>query len=104
MKRGRQFRIANCEFDEQRGHGETGRKFRIANCEHDQQREPENRRTGETEPRGRSDDSLVSKNPAHRDIRNLDLTPLDLFGTMGPTDRTPKRRKSGGRSDGAASR
>ncbi len=38
-------------------------------------------------PKGTRRESLVSADPAQIDPRNLDLTPLDRFGTMGPTDR-----------------
>jgi len=37
-------------------------------------------------PRGTRTDTLVNKNPANLDARNLDLTPLESFGTMGLDD------------------
>ncbi|MDX1709426.1 MAG: molybdopterin-dependent oxidoreductase, partial [Desulfobacterales bacterium] len=36
-------------------------------------------------PKGTQMDTLVGKNPANLDTRNLDLTPLKKFGTMGLT-------------------
>jgi DMSO/TMAO reductase YedYZ molybdopterin-dependent catalytic subunit len=38
-------------------------------------------------PKGTKRESLVSEDPARLDTRDLELTPLDRFGTMGPTDR-----------------
>jgi DMSO/TMAO reductase YedYZ molybdopterin-dependent catalytic subunit len=37
-------------------------------------------------PRGTKRESLVSRNPAELDARNLEVTPLKDFGTMGLTD------------------
>jgi len=37
-------------------------------------------------PKGASRDSLIDQNPAALDTRNLELTPLKEFGTMGLTD------------------
>jgi sulfoxide reductase catalytic subunit YedY len=37
-------------------------------------------------PKGTRVDTLVNKNPAHLDTRNLDLTPLEEFETMGLDD------------------
>jgi DMSO/TMAO reductase YedYZ molybdopterin-dependent catalytic subunit len=37
-------------------------------------------------PKGTRMDTLVSKNPANLDTRNLDLTPVEAFGTMGLSD------------------
>lgn len=37
-------------------------------------------------PKGTRMDSLVGKNPATLDTRNLDLTPMQEFGTMGLSD------------------
>jgi sulfoxide reductase catalytic subunit YedY len=37
-------------------------------------------------PKGFSKSKLKDMNPAHVDPRNLDLDPIDKFGTMGPTD------------------
>lgn len=37
-------------------------------------------------PRGTSRDALIDKNPGHLDPRNLDLTPLKEFETMGLSD------------------
>ncbi len=36
--------------------------------------------------KGTRPESLIHENPAALDTTNLDLTPLDRFGTMGPTD------------------
>ena len=38
-------------------------------------------------PKGTPRESLISKDPAHYDPRNLDITPIEQFGTMGTTDR-----------------
>jgi DMSO/TMAO reductase YedYZ molybdopterin-dependent catalytic subunit len=37
-------------------------------------------------PKGTKRESLVDENPAHLDARNLEITPLSEFGTMGLTD------------------
>jgi sulfoxide reductase catalytic subunit YedY len=37
-------------------------------------------------PRGTKMDDLIHRNPADLDNRNLDLTPVKAFGTMGQTD------------------
>jgi len=37
-------------------------------------------------PKGTRMDTLVGKNPADLDTRNLDLTPVEAFGTMGLSD------------------
>ena len=37
-------------------------------------------------PRGTKRESLVRRNPAELDARNLEVTPLKDFGTMGLTD------------------
>jgi len=37
-------------------------------------------------PEGSKKDELKNMNPAEIDNRNLDIDPLDKFGTMGPTD------------------
>jgi len=37
-------------------------------------------------PKGTERESLVSKDPSLLDTRNLEITPLREFGTMGPTD------------------
>ena len=37
-------------------------------------------------PKGHRMDSLVGKNPANLDTRNLDLTPVQAFETMGLDD------------------
>jgi DMSO/TMAO reductase YedYZ molybdopterin-dependent catalytic subunit len=37
-------------------------------------------------PKGTRMDTLVGKNPANLDTRNLDLTPVEAFGTMGVSD------------------
>jgi len=37
-------------------------------------------------PKGTRADTLINKNPANLDTRNLDLTPLEAFGTMGLDD------------------
>ena len=37
-------------------------------------------------PRGTKRESLIDKNPSDLDTRNLDITPLQDFQTMGPTD------------------
>lgn len=37
-------------------------------------------------PRGTNPKTLVGKNPAELDARNLEITPLKEFGTMGQTD------------------
>ena len=37
-------------------------------------------------PKGTRMDSLIGKNPAHLDTRNLDLTPVEAFETMGLDD------------------
>lgn len=37
-------------------------------------------------PKGTKRGSLIEKNPAQLDTRNLEITPLKEFGTMGPTD------------------
>lgn len=37
--------------------------------------------------KGTKPESLIHENPAALDTTNLDITPLDRFGTMGPTDR-----------------
>ncbi len=37
-------------------------------------------------PKGTGRESLIRENPASLDTRNLELTPLKEFGTMGPTD------------------
>ena len=37
-------------------------------------------------PKGIRMDTLVGKNPANLDTRNLDLTPVEAFGTMGLAD------------------
>ena len=37
-------------------------------------------------PKGTRMDTLVGKNPANLDTRNLDLTPVEAFGTMGLSD------------------
>src|SRR5512137_1266233 len=36
---------------------------------------------------GTKRESLIHENPAALDTSNLEITPLDKFGTMGPTDR-----------------
>jgi len=42
---------------------------------------------GETGPsKGFPKEKLISMNPAEIDSRNLDVDPLNTFGTMGPTD------------------
>ena len=38
--------------------------------------------------KGTKRESLIHENPAALDATNLEITPLDKFGTMGPTDRT----------------
>ncbi len=38
-------------------------------------------------PKGTTRESLVDQNPMELDTTNLELTPLEQFGTMGPTDR-----------------
>lgn len=37
-------------------------------------------------PKGTKRESLVGENPANLDTRNLEITPLEDFGTMGPTN------------------
>lgn len=37
--------------------------------------------------KGTNRESLIHENPAALDTTNLEITPLDKFGTMGPTDR-----------------
>jgi DMSO/TMAO reductase YedYZ molybdopterin-dependent catalytic subunit len=37
-------------------------------------------------PRGTKTHALINENPATLDTTNLDITPLENFGTMGPTD------------------
>ena len=37
-------------------------------------------------PKGTPKESLIDKNPAELDARNLEVTPLENFGTMGLTD------------------
>jgi len=37
-------------------------------------------------PRGTKRESLINRNPAHLDARNMEVTPLKDFGTMGLTD------------------
>ncbi len=37
-------------------------------------------------PKGFSKDQMINMNPAEIDNRNLDIDPLEGFGTMGPTD------------------
>jgi sulfoxide reductase catalytic subunit YedY len=37
-------------------------------------------------PKGTPRESLIRENPAHLDTRNLEITPLEDFGTMGLTD------------------
>lgn len=37
-------------------------------------------------PKGTKRESLIGRNPAELDTRNLDVTPLEDFGTMGLTD------------------
>jgi sulfoxide reductase catalytic subunit YedY len=37
--------------------------------------------------KGTKRESLIHENPAALDATNLEITPLDKFGTMGPTDR-----------------
>jgi sulfoxide reductase catalytic subunit YedY len=37
-------------------------------------------------PKGTGMETLVGKNPANLDTRNLDLTPVEAFGTMGQSD------------------
>jgi DMSO/TMAO reductase YedYZ molybdopterin-dependent catalytic subunit len=39
-------------------------------------------------PKGTPRESLIDKNPADLDARNLELTPLEKFGTMGLSDYT----------------
>lgn len=39
-------------------------------------------------PKGTRKESLIGKNPADLDTRNLEITPLEDFGTMGLTDHT----------------
>ncbi|HSB73699.1 MAG TPA: molybdopterin-dependent oxidoreductase [Candidatus Methylomirabilis sp.] len=38
--------------------------------------------------KGTTRESLIHENPAELDTKDLAITPLDQFGTMGPTDRT----------------
>src|SRR4030043_2036336 len=37
-------------------------------------------------PKGFPKDQMINMNPAEIDNRNLNIDPLDKFGTMGPTD------------------
>jgi hypothetical protein len=37
-------------------------------------------------PRGSPKSQIINMNPAEVDNRNLEIDPLDKFGTMGPTD------------------
>lgn len=39
-------------------------------------------------PKSFPKDQMINMNPAEIDNRNLEIDPLDKFGTMGPTDMT----------------
>ena len=51
-------------------------------------------------PKGTPRESLIDKNPAELDARNLEVTPLDNFGTMGLTDHAVSIEKWGLEVDG----
>lgn len=51
-------------------------------------------------PKGTPRESLIDKNPAELDARNLEVTPLDNFGTMGLTDHAVIIEKWGLEVDG----
>ena len=53
-----------------------------------------------TLPKGTPRESLIDKNPAELDARNLEVTPLDNFGTMGLTDHAVSIEKWGLEVDG----
>jgi sulfoxide reductase catalytic subunit YedY len=51
-------------------------------------------------PRGTPRESLIDKNPAELDARDLEVTPLENFGTMGLTDHAVSLDKWGLEVDG----
>lgn len=51
-------------------------------------------------PKGTPRESLVDKNPAELDARNLEVTPLENFGTMGLTDHAVRIEQWGFEVDG----
>jgi DMSO/TMAO reductase YedYZ molybdopterin-dependent catalytic subunit len=51
-------------------------------------------------PKGTPRESLIDKNPAELDARNLEVTPLENFGTMGLTDHAVSLEKWGLEVDG----
>jgi len=51
-------------------------------------------------PKGTPRESLIDKNPAELDARNLEVTPHDNFGTMGLTDHAVSIEKWGLEVDG----
>ena len=46
-------------------------------------------------PKGTPRESLIDKNPAELDAQNLEVTPLENFGTMGLTDHVVSLEKWG---------
>jgi sulfoxide reductase catalytic subunit YedY len=55
-------------------------------------------------PKGTPRESLIDKNPADLDASNLEVTPLDNFGTMGLTDRLVSIENWGLEVDGLVKR
>ena len=51
-------------------------------------------------PKGTPRESLIDKNPADLDARNLEVTPLENFGTMGLTDHAVRIEQWGLEVDG----
>ena len=51
-------------------------------------------------PKGTPRESLIDKNPAELDARNLEVTPLENFGTMGLTDHAVRIEQWGFEVDG----
>jgi DMSO/TMAO reductase YedYZ molybdopterin-dependent catalytic subunit len=51
-------------------------------------------------PKGTPRESLIDKNPAELDARNLEVTPLENFGTMGLTDHAVRIEQWGLEVDG----
>jgi sulfoxide reductase catalytic subunit YedY len=55
-------------------------------------------------PRGTPRESLIDKNPAELDASNLEVTPVDNFGTMGLTDHVVRIENWGLEVDGLVKR
>jgi DMSO/TMAO reductase YedYZ molybdopterin-dependent catalytic subunit len=55
-------------------------------------------------PKGTPRETLIDKNPAELDARNLEVTPLENFGTMGLTDHAVSLEKWGLQVDGLVKR